>query len=81
MTDYPTGVCPSCSRPVIWAATRNGKVMPVDPEPAAGGNVRLVERGGMQPLAEVIGNPARQFGLTLRMPHHSTCPRPVRRQR
>lgn len=75
MADYPTEACRSCGAQIIWAVTRNGKDMPVDELPAPKGNIRLVERGGMQPLAEVVPV-ARQFGMQgkLRLAHFVNCP-------
>lgn len=43
--------CRSCGEPIIWAETEKGKRMPVNPEPADNGNLRLVERDGDVPLA------------------------------
>lgn len=40
--------CRSCGAEVLWAKTRAGKAMPVDPEPTAEGNVLVggKERAG-----------------------------------
>lgn len=38
---YPTEDCRSCHKRVIWTRTERGKAMPVDAEPAKGGNVAL----------------------------------------
>lgn len=70
---YPTEPCRSCGQPVIWAVTAALKDMPVDAEPAAGGNVQLERRYGQKPLARVLGV-AQQFGKTLRLAHFATCP-------
>jgi len=35
--------CRSCKQPILWGKTVNGKAMPIDPEPVAGGNVELVD--------------------------------------
>lgn len=83
MADYPTGTCPSCPAQVIWAETVAGRRIPVDVQPARGGNVALTARpGDLPPLAAVVSL-AKQFGRqgTLRMPHHVTCPRNARRGR
>lgn len=34
--------CRSCGAPIVWAVTKNGRPMPVDPDPTAGGNLLLV---------------------------------------
>lgn len=73
MSDFITAPCQSCSAPVIWTVTTSGKPMPVDPEPAADGNVALSWRAG-HVLAEVL-SVAKQFGRTgLRKSHFATCP-------
>ena len=33
--------CSSCGAAIVWAKTTKGKRMPVDAEPAAGGNINL----------------------------------------
>lgn len=82
MATFTTEECRTCTAQIIWAVTRNGKDMPVDAEPTPDGNVRLVERRGMDPLAEVIGNPAKRFGLTgLRLTHFVKCPQADRWRR
>lgn len=67
--------CRSCKAPIVWARTINDKPMPVDAQPAPDGNVLLHEPG---PTAEVLAGlflaAARDQGLELHMPHHSTCP-------
>lgn len=69
MTDH----CRSCNADIIWAVTTRGKLMPVDAKPADGGNVELVDRPGVAPLAIVHSQPPLDAG-PLHMPHHSTCP-------
>jgi hypothetical protein len=41
MTEYETEQCRSCPDLIIWTVTAAGKPMPVDAEPAAGGNLAL----------------------------------------
>ncbi|WP_431976152.1 hypothetical protein [Micromonospora haikouensis] len=70
---YPTEKCRSCPAEIIWAVTERGKRMPVDAEPAAGGNVQLVEQHGQ--LTAVVVPAKRAFGrTTLRKSHLMTCP-------
>lgn len=70
---YPTEKCKSCPALVIWAVTERGKRMPVDPDPAPGGNVLLTEQYGQ--LTAVVVPAHRAFGRTdLRMSHFVTCP-------
>lgn len=80
MVTYPTEPCRSCSKPIIWAVTRTGKDMPVTAEPRADGNVHLVNRAGMAPLAEVLGV-AKRFAKTMRVSHFADCPQADRWRR
>lgn len=68
--------CRSCGAAIIWATTDRGVSMPVDRDPAAGGNVSLTPHAARdgQWRAAVVA-PRLAFGRTdLRMPHHATCP-------
>ena len=39
--------CRSCAAPIVWAVSAtSGRLMPLDAEPAPGGNVRLEHTGG-----------------------------------
>jgi hypothetical protein len=80
MADYPTEACRSCSAPIIWAVTRNGRDMPVTAEPRGDGNVYLVARPGLAPLAEVLGV-AKRFARTMRVAHFADCPQADRWRR
>lgn len=52
--------------------------MPVDAEANDAGNLRLINRGALPPIAEVLTAPTlfdRPEGSAVRyMPHHATCP-------
>lgn len=66
--------CRTCQQEIVWAVTRNGKDMPVNVEPEKDGNIRLTERPGMAPLADVLPV-AKRFGRTdLRTSHFTNCP-------
>lgn len=66
--------CRVCPAAILWAVTVNGKAIPVDLEPADDGNVRLTERPGQAPLAEVLGPLERELeDGPLHWPHHATC--------
>lgn len=81
MADYPTGVCDSCSAPVIWGITKLGKRMPVDVEPNSAGTVALERRHDGQIGADTLPV-ARRFGRTdLRTSHFATCPFAARHRR
>jgi hypothetical protein len=73
VADHPTEKCKGCPKQIVWAVTERGKRMPVDPEPAPGGNVLLTEQYGQ--LTAVVVKPHRAFGRTdLHMSHFVTCP-------
>jgi hypothetical protein len=77
MATFETGPCPACEKPIIEALTKNGRRLPVDPEPARGGNVALADRTHLQrpPLATVLAA-AKRFGRRdLHESHFVTCPR------
>lgn len=71
--------CRSCSAPIEWARTVNGRLIPLDAEPDPAGNVLLEDVQGSR-VAHVLG--ARgdvPFELAhldgpRYMPHHATCP-------
>lgn len=66
--------CRTCGRPIVWAVTRNGKDMPVNPEPVKDGNIKLTARPGMAPLADVLPV-AKRFGRKdLVTSHFTNCP-------
>jgi hypothetical protein len=65
--------CRSCGAPVTWALTERKKWMPVDREPAAGGNVQL--EPGSPPFARVLSDVGReQADGPLHLSHFVTCP-------
>lgn len=72
MTEYPTENCRSCGTKIVWAVTKNGRDMPVTAEPRGDGNVHLIDRPGMAPLAEVLGV-AKRFAKTMRVSHFADC--------
>lgn len=73
---YPTDPCEGCKAPVIWATTSAGRPMPVDVDPVGpnSGNV-LLSGPPAKPRAQVVGNPAKLFGLRwVYRSHFVTCP-------
>lgn len=74
MSGYPTQPCKSCTRPIIWAVTKNGHPMPVDPVAIDGGNLELQRQAGLPPRANII--PPREAGgrQGLRRSHFASCP-------
>lgn len=75
MAEFRVDQCQSCGAPVIWAVTVRARTMPVDAQPAKGGNVQLEDRGdGATPLARIL-SVSKQFGVKdLRMSHFVSCP-------
>jgi hypothetical protein len=74
VTDYPTEPCRSCAAPIIWTVTAAGKPMPVDAEPAAGGNLALEVDDKGTVRSRVVA-PHLTFGRKdLRLSHFARCP-------
>ena len=79
-TEFPTEVCRYCHRPVVWATTIKGRLMPVDPEPDDRGNCELRwERSDIsgRPFKRVLvhGQPPLD-APPLHMSHMATCANP-----
>jgi hypothetical protein len=75
--DHHQRPCNHCRGPILWAKTDGDRLMPVDAEPAADGNVLLtVERDHLR--AGVLGANqaagARDHGLALYRHHKLSCP-------
>jgi hypothetical protein len=80
-TDFSAHVrgCRSCGASIIWARTLHGKSMPVNAEPASGGNILLENRQGFvlatlysaEMAANLLGPESR---ASLRQSHFATCP-------
>lgn len=71
-TRHTLGTCNFCPAPVIWAHTGKAR-MPINPEPAANGNVVLLPRLGT-PKA-VINPAAHEYPRATRYtPHFDNCP-------
>lgn len=68
-----TGTCKSCGAATRWARTANKRLMPLNPEPIAGGNIRLDEDGS----CEVLSGDAlktHRGEMPLYTSHFATCP-------
>ena len=68
--------CTSCGSPILWAISAvTGTRMPIDPEPAVGGNIRLDD--SHPPLARVVGAAIDLFDPTddgtRHLSHFATC--------
>lgn len=69
--------CRSCSKPILWAMTRNDRPMPVNPTPSDAGNVLLARQNGVlrgQVLNRGQADGARAAGAALHTPHWRDCP-------
>jgi hypothetical protein len=58
---------PECKREILWARTRAGKLIPLDPEPER--RIVLVTKAGPTDSPELVAE-----SLPTYMPHHATCP-------
>lgn len=77
--------CSKCHADILWVATKNGKMQPLDAIPDPAGNVRLEEpavyrstqRGALR-ASQVITKAERESLFPIEgdryMPHHATCP-------
>ena len=74
--------CKTCRAEIRWAVTVNGKKIPIDAAPAAGGNITLSERAKQAPIAVMLdaqGNaPLPALQPSAEAPrytsHFATCP-------
>ena len=64
--------CKSCLAPILWTQTEKGRMMPVDAEPATGGNIQLMDRGDELPLAQY--HTVKAPGIRYHKSHLATCP-------
>lgn len=65
--------CRSCGAAVVWAMTQGGKPMPVDAEPAADGNLVVVEDVAGE-LRVFVASGRDWPGEPRYRPHFATCP-------
>lgn len=63
--------CRSCGAPLRWAVTAKGRRLPLDPEPAATGNVVVDATGAARVLSPLEPRPA---DVPLYLSHFATCP-------
>ena len=66
--------CKSCGAEVVFAYTPNGKIMPVDKEPCADGNVSLRMDGGDMYAVVLSAAGAASANKPLHSSHFRTCP-------
>lgn len=69
--------CRGCDASVWWAITeKNGKFIPLDPDPSPDGNLRPTgeDRTTDRGRVPVVAHAAAGSSGELYMPHHATCP-------
>lgn len=64
--------CKSCGAPVIWCVTTTGGKMPVDAQPAEGGNLEVKETPSGAACTNVKKD--ERAGKQLHKSHFVTCP-------
>jgi hypothetical protein len=71
--------CRTCGASIVWAKTPTGKSMPVDFEPASGGNVILDE--GPEGLLAVLCHESAVVDKPRHKAHFATCPQAAEHRR
>ena len=69
--------CQACSKPLIGALTRKGKVAPVNYDPEPEGNVLLFRKDGEVQCRTFAGETLealREEGVPMRLNHFADCP-------
>lgn len=74
-------VCKACKGSVIWGETSAGKLMPVNAEPVADGNLRLMYGPGGGKVLIITGAPPEGSAEPRFMSHFATCPEAARYRR
>lgn len=74
-TPHRIDTCGTCPAQIIWGVTVNGKPIPLNADPDAAGNALLDERGR---VTINVGDAWTPIGSTRHIPHHATCPIPIR---
>jgi len=68
-------VCRSCKAPILWATTKNGESIPLDPDPTPDGNLILMASGVALVRAKTDQSTLPGFDDAPRyVSHFSTCP-------
>jgi hypothetical protein len=67
-------LCASCGAVIRWCHTRDGKRMPLDPDPALLGNVRVFDDDLAVVLTKTEVAQYQEAGVSLHSSHFATCP-------
>lgn len=73
--------CRSCSAPIFWCVTVNGKRIPIDREPAEDGNVTIERQKTGDLLATVHAASFPPVGAKRWRSHFSSCPQAAQHRR
>jgi hypothetical protein len=76
VAERPT--CRSCGAPLLWARTKRGRAIPLDPQERPDGNVAVTFTldGDGTPLAQVVAR-----GAGGHVAHFDTCPHAAEHRR
>ena len=67
--------CTTCEAPLLWARTPTGRNIPLDPEPAAEGNIVLYDGDSPDaPKLAVVTHASQATGLPRYRAHFASCP-------
>lgn len=71
----PGDNCRSCGNPIVWAVTKRGKNIPIDPQPTPNGNILLRDniaghKDAVYLSAAIQPNPGEKKYTS----HFATCP-------
>lgn len=72
-----TAICRTCGAPILWAHTRHGMRLPVDPIPVSGGNLELIMDQPAGPVAVYV----EATDEIRHVSHFATCPDATRHRR
>lgn len=73
--------CRSCGEPIRWAETVKGRRIPIDAQPAHDGNIRLEERGHMQPPLAIVLTGQIESNTQRWRSHFASCPNAAQHRR
>ena len=69
-----TSPCAKCKKPILWARTKRGANLPLDPEPHAKGNILLVREINKATATVLPKEAIAKTSEPLYISHFATCP-------